>query len=253
MENRFKDALVNGEFCVTCEIIPGRGAREDGQEKEFAEAKRIYETGRVHAMSITDNPGGNPALLADTLGKEFLDQGMVPLVHFTCKDRSRNQIMAQLYSIFGFLLDNVMPETRAEAVTPELYLVRTLDFIDTNYFEKITIEDIAAGVGVSRKTLAAVFSSLTGFTPKDYLIYYRLSKAVDLLRDTSMSIDTIASSVGYNDQFYFSKQFKTNVGMTPSECRRLMAADPTWRFQSPIDHVRQQYRAPSSNEKPPKF
>ena len=163
------------------------------------------------------------------------------------------KIMAQLYSIFGFLLDNVMPETRAEAVTPELYLVRTLDFIDTNYFEKITIEDIAAGVGVSRKTLAAVFSSLTGFTPKDYLIYYRLSKAVDLLRDTSMSIDTIASSVGYNDQFYFSKQFKTNVGMTPSECRRLMAADPTWRFQSPIDHVRQQYRAPSSNEKPPKF
>ncbi len=58
MENRFKNALESGEFVVTCEIIPGRGAHEDGQEKEFAEARRIYETGRVHAMSITDNPGG---------------------------------------------------------------------------------------------------------------------------------------------------------------------------------------------------
>ena len=108
MENRFKNAIENGEFAVTCEIIPGRGAREDGQEKEFAEARRIYATGRVHAMSITDNPGGNPALLADTLGREFLDEGISPLVHFTCKDRSRNQIIAQLYGLERQGLENLL-------------------------------------------------------------------------------------------------------------------------------------------------
>ena len=108
MENRFKDALERGEFVVTCEIIPGRGAHEDGQEKEFAEAKNIYATGRVHAMSITDNPGGNPALLADTLGKEFLDEGIVPLVHFTCKDRSRNQIISQLYGLERQGIENLL-------------------------------------------------------------------------------------------------------------------------------------------------
>ena len=108
MDNRFKSAIEQGEFVVTCEIIPGRGAREDAQEKEFAEARRIYETGRVHAMSITDNPGGNPALLADVLGKEFLDEGIVPLVHFTCKDRSRNQIISQLYGMERDGLQNVL-------------------------------------------------------------------------------------------------------------------------------------------------
>ena len=111
MENRFKNALESGEFVVTCEIIPGRGAHEDGQEKEFAEARRIYETGRVHAMSITDNPGGNPALLADALGKEFLDEGIVPLVHFTCKDRSRNQIIAQLYGLERQGVENLLVMT----------------------------------------------------------------------------------------------------------------------------------------------
>ncbi len=163
------------------------------------------------------------------------------------------KIMSQLYSIFSFLLDNVLPQTRTEAATPEFYLMRALDFIDTNYFENITVEDIAADVGTSRKTLASVFSSLTGFSPKDYLIYYRLSKAVDLLRDPNMSMEMIAASVGYNDQFYFSKQFKKNLGMTPSECRKAMVKDPSWRFQSPIDRVRNQYRPPATNEKPPHF
>ena len=83
LENRFKEAIENGEFVVTCEIIPGRGAHEEAQAREIEEAKKIYATGRVHAMSITDNPGGNPALLADRLGEEFLGEGIVPLVHFT--------------------------------------------------------------------------------------------------------------------------------------------------------------------------
>ena len=108
MENRFKEALQRGEFVVTCEIIPGRGAHEDAQEREFEEARKIYETGRVHAMSITDNPGGNPALLADRLGEEFLSEGVMPLVHFTCKDRSRNQIISQLYGMERAGIENVL-------------------------------------------------------------------------------------------------------------------------------------------------
>ena len=163
------------------------------------------------------------------------------------------KIMAQLYSIFGFLIDNAIPESKLGTTTPEFYLMRALDFIDRNYFENITIEDIASSVGISRKTLSAVFSTLTGFSPKDYLIYYRISKAVDLLRDRNLSVEMIASSTGYKDQFYFSKQFKQNVGMTPSECRKTMAENPSWRFQSPIDQVRQRYSEPSANEKPPEF
>ena len=163
------------------------------------------------------------------------------------------KIMSELYGIIGFLIDNAAPENRLTTTMPEFYLMRALDFIDRNYYESITMEDIAASVGVSRKTLTTVFSDLTGFSPKDYLIYYRISKSIDLLRDQNLSIEMIAASTGYNDQFYFSKQFKQNVGMTPSECRKRMAADPSWRFQSPIDRVRQQYSEPSANEKPPQF
>ncbi len=163
------------------------------------------------------------------------------------------KMMAQLYSIFGVLLDNVEPEVKPSAATPEYYLVRALDFIDTNYYDNILIEDIAAAVGISKKGITSVFTGLTGFAPKDYLIYYRLCKAVDLLHDQNLSIDMIASSVGYNDQFYFSKQFKKNVGMTPSQCRKKMAEDPGWKYKSPIDDVREQFCPRVTDEAPPKF
>lgn len=163
------------------------------------------------------------------------------------------KIMAQLYSIMGFLIDNAESTTRSEVATPEFYLVRALDFIDTNFYDNIFVDDIASAVGISRKALTAVFTDLTGFAPKDYLIYYRICKAVDLLRDQNLSIDMIASSVGYNDQFYFSKQFKKNVGLTPSLCRKRMAEDPAWRYESPIDHVREQFREPVYDDAPPKF
>lgn len=111
MSNRFREALESGEFVVTCELIPGRGANEPGQIKEYDAAVAIYNTGKVHAISITDNPGGNPAIAADTFADDLEKQGIPTLVHFTCKDKSRNQMQAQLYGMERRGLQNVLVMT----------------------------------------------------------------------------------------------------------------------------------------------
>lgn len=111
MQNRFREKVEGGGFAVTCEIVPGRGAREDSQEAVVAEAVRLFETGQVDAVSITDNPGGNPALLSDALGCEFLSRGVNPLVHFTCKDRNRNQMLSQLYALSRAGVENLLVMT----------------------------------------------------------------------------------------------------------------------------------------------
>lgn len=196
----------------------------------------------VYEPVFVDSPEGAAEKMFDTL--------------LFCSTQFPNRyckMMAQLYSIFGFLLDNIVRETKPDAATPEFYLVRTLDFIDTNYHENISIEEIASSLGLTRKALTMAFASLTGFSPKDYLTYYRITKAVDLLRDANLSIEMIAASVGYNDQFYFSKQFKKNVGMTPSMCRKKVMEDPDWKYESPIDAVQQQYRTPLVTEVPLEF
>ena len=100
MENRFKTSLLDpATLSVTWELVPGRGAREKDQEKALTAAQQAAKGGKVHALTITDNPGGNPAILADYLGEEILKMGIEPLVHFTCKDKNRNQIESELYAL----------------------------------------------------------------------------------------------------------------------------------------------------------
>jgi methylenetetrahydrofolate reductase (NADPH) len=111
ISNRFKDALLSGAFAISCEVIPGRGAREDAQSKALEAAQGIWDTGRVHAVSITDNPGGNPALLADRFAMEFSQRGIDAIVHMTCKDRSRNQLLSQLYALERGGIANILAMT----------------------------------------------------------------------------------------------------------------------------------------------
>jgi len=99
-ENRFKEALLNpSAFPVTWELVPGRGAKEAAQEKAITLAGQAASGGIIHALTLTDNPGGTPAMSADFMGSEIVHLGIEPLVHFTCKDKNRNAIESQLYAL----------------------------------------------------------------------------------------------------------------------------------------------------------
>ena len=112
MENRFKASLLDkNTMSVTLEVVPGRGAREKAQENALAAAEAAVKGGKVHAVTITDNPGGNPAILADYLGEEILKLGIEPLVHFTCKDKNRSQMESQLYSLDRAGINNLLVMT----------------------------------------------------------------------------------------------------------------------------------------------
>jgi len=100
VKNRFKEALLNPDtFAVTWELVPGRGAREPAQEKTLILAEQAAGAGKVHAVTLTDNPGGAPAMSANFMGGEILKLGIEPLIHFTCKDRNRNSIESELYAL----------------------------------------------------------------------------------------------------------------------------------------------------------
>ena len=86
-------------FSVTWELVPGRGAVEKAQQDVIDTATKVAASGRVHALTITDNPGGGPAISAEMLGVEIRRLGIEPLVHLTCKDKNRNQLEGLLYGL----------------------------------------------------------------------------------------------------------------------------------------------------------
>ena len=93
-------------------------------------------------------------------------------------------------------------------------------YIEANYHKKITVEGIATALHIDRKYLRNLFVKYTGRSTKEYLMFYRLNRAKELLTISTIDIAIVASSVGYEDQLSFSRIFKKHVGLSPSEYRR---------------------------------
>jgi len=108
-ENRLRRSMLNpGEFCLIWEQIPGPGAFEVRQEKVLENARKAAKIGRIAAISITDNPGGNPAIATDILCAEIRQAGIDPLVHIAFRDRSRNQAESLLFQLAALEINNVL-------------------------------------------------------------------------------------------------------------------------------------------------
>ena len=107
--NILREAILDpNTFCVTWEQIPGRGAFEIQQEHVIENVAKAAEGGRIHAMSVTDNPGGNPALSTEMLCTEIKKLGTEPLVHLACRDKNRSEIESMLYGLAAGGVRNVL-------------------------------------------------------------------------------------------------------------------------------------------------
>lgn len=112
VKNLFKDTLQGRkEFVYTLELVPGRGSKGKNVDEISALVEKAIQEKLVHALSITDNAGGHPALFPNTLGREICRLGMNPIVHFTCKDKNRNQIESILYGLDRIEIQNLLTMT----------------------------------------------------------------------------------------------------------------------------------------------
>ena len=107
--NRFSHLLENtSEFVVTCEHIPGLASRGKKLDEIVAFAGKSAEGGLVHALSLTDNPGGTPALSPDVLAREIEAAGLPTIVHVTAKDMNRSMIESRLLALDRMGVHNVL-------------------------------------------------------------------------------------------------------------------------------------------------
>ena len=95
-----------------------------------------------------------------------------------------------------------------------------IKYIEENFAdEELSLNQLASHVNVSPNHLSTIFSQQTGHTFIKYLTEYRMNKAKEMLKCTSMRSSEISEAVGYKDPHYFSYMFKKTVGMTPTNYR----------------------------------
>lgn len=117
------------------------------------------------------------------------------------------------------------------------YVMRAVEFIQSNYCNPIKVTDVADYVCINRSYLYTLFHNATGMSPQQFLTVFRITKATELLQLTSLSVESIALSCGYTDPIVFSKSFRQIKKMSPSAYRKEMQKGETRRNKEYLKQV----------------
>ena len=167
-----------------------------------------------------------------------------PIYHANSKDLRQNMMEEMLYIVknadksplhlIGHLYLFLDYMTRSAATMRlkqggrlrDFYIKEALSFIEQNFQNDISVEDIAAFCGLNRSYFGKIFHDTIGKSPQEFLMSYRMQKATELLKLTQLSIGDIGNAVGYPNQLHFSRAFKNVYGVSPREWRNANRIGP---------------------------
>lgn len=100
----------------------------------------------------------------------------------------------------------------------DVFIQRIMKYIEENIDDcELSIDGIAAFIGLSRSSMFKKIKSLTGLAPVDFIKEIRLQRATQLIETGEFNVSQVAYMIGMNDPRYFSKCFKQKYGISPSE------------------------------------
>ena len=104
------------KFVITLELVPGREPAGRSVDTVMGIGREAFADGRISAVSMTDNPGGNPALSPDVIGYEIFKIGMDAIVHFTCRDINRVGMESRALQLAMMGMKNILAINEHEEV-----------------------------------------------------------------------------------------------------------------------------------------
>lgn len=183
-----------------------------------------------HACGKTIHDIMNHKILIQTLLSQD-SQYIPPIMDNLCtalsSKRTGYEFMTQgcLYQLFGIILEEHLYEesTGDLADAGRLNSIKNvLSYISENYYNSIDLDSLAKIAGMNPKYFCRYFRGITERTPIDYLNYYRIECACEMLSTKDIPIKEVAISCGFNDESYFIKTFHKYKGITP---RRFMKTE----------------------------
>ncbi len=147
--------------------------------------------------------------------ENVLGTGVSPwskIMHFETIPDIRNWISNCLRAIAEYLY-NLRQDKNS------VLIQQIKEIIHAGYENNLTIDDISRKVFMASGYIRRVFKNKTGITVQDYLVEYRMKKAMEMLKNTSLKVQDISTMVGYESASYFCSVFKEYYGVTPGEFR----------------------------------
>ena len=168
-------------------------------------------------------------LVPSYIGKgSQLYQNLIPYVRQLIVlngDQNGNELLIKscIFGIMHHICMNCTPANNDEQhiIILNRKLRKSIEFIQNNYSENITVEQAANISNFSASHFSKMFRQLTGTSFTQYLKNYRLELASEKLNDEERKISEIAFECGFNNLSYFTRAFYEKYHVTPSEYRRI--------------------------------
>ena len=168
----------------------------------------------------------------------------VPYIHFRNGDRDAAAIQELMFYLHRqalgneFLITKTFYEiweiimtrfnetgdfSRDEYVNKDVHnevLKAMMNYVDKNYMNNITLNEIASAGGVSKSLCNKIFSKYTQMTPIEYIMHFRTRKVADLLQEGDMSMTQIAEKTGFSNASYMTETFKKFYKFSPREYKK---------------------------------
>ena len=194
--------------------------------QDSASMKKLADRFRKEYLTETVSPPEAKRLVSITLYTIF--SGLLELdidikesiLNDFLKKADRTQSVHDYGNLFRSCLTALINNDSKMPSETQMYVKNAIQYLEEHYMESLSIPQIAAHVGVSAIYLNRIFKQETGKTLSEYLNYYRTSRSLSMLTDSSDTINRISGSIGYNDVRSYIRFFKKFYGMTPSEYRK---------------------------------
>ncbi|TDF95802.1 AraC family transcriptional regulator [Paenibacillus piri] len=140
-----------------------------------------------------------------------------------CDMQSQGYLRLLLAEYAAQRLETDVPVEQSSGIQQQVE--QAIRWLTLQYHQPISIEQMAQSLGYHRTHLSKMFKQHTGMSPMNFLLKIRMERAKLLLQET-LTIEQVASSVGFSDPLYFSKQFRKWFGRSPSDYRQDQSNNP---------------------------
>lgn len=138
------------------------------------------------------------------------------------KENMEIEIIQELYKLWGIIFDNnkIEKSNQKRINVNQRIIKEMIRFIQKEYMNEITLEDICKAGGVGKTKCTELFKQYFHMTPANYIKCYRIEKSFELLANTDMPVSEIAYEVGFTGASYYTESFKQIAGITPLAYRK---------------------------------
>lgn len=201
--------VANG---TTYEILPGQAFVIRPDEITLYAADKADPWFYIWIGFVTDSLHDVPYVIDDPdLGNIFLRFSE----SFKTGHIEQTLAIAYIWEIFGFF------RKYSVEASDNSYIQRAINIIEKQYSKDLSVASIADQLAIDRSYFSNLFRNQLGITPKQYILTYRMGKALTLLKRDKYSVAVVAASVGYNDPFSFSRSFKNFYGVPPQKYKEI--------------------------------